>query len=231
MMIGVMDSGIGGLQVLSRLINLKCADKYVYFADGANLPYGEKSAEELTRIAEEGVRRLLDRGANVIVFGCNTLSVCALDALRKRVRVPLFGLLPRPELTYGRALLLCTPTTGRYMPSVPGNATILTPPTLASVIDRYYPSEREIRRVLTPLLAPYEGADTVYLGCSHYLFATKVIEELLPSARVMEGATALAALIHSVLPHISVKNTSVDFVFSGRNERDRYARILTSLLS
>ena len=231
MIIGVMDSGIGGLGVLSRLIGKKCADRYLYFSDGANLPYGDKSAEEVRRIALEGTKRLADMGANAVIFGCNTLTVCALDYVRKRVALPLFGLLPRPELSSGKTLLLTTPATGSYLPPLGKNVLLLTPPRLASMIDREYPKTSETERYLTPLLAPYGDVDSVYLGCSHYTFAKEVIKKAIPHAKITEGSDALSHLVKAVLPPVTVKNQSVDFIFSGRNESARYADILSSLLS
>ncbi len=231
MVIGIMDSGIGGLNLLARLLKLKCADRYLYFADTEHLPYGSKGAERLREIAFRGVERLRERGANVVIFGCNTLSVCALDAVRKRTSLPLFGLLPRPELTYGKTLFMTTPTTSLFLPPLTRQSVLLTPPRLAALIERFYPDTREIARYLSPLLAPYGDMDCAYLGCSHYLFATEVIRASLPKAKILENVTPLAALVKAVLPVRSVKSQNVDFLFSGQNEESRYAEILSSLLS
>ena len=230
MMIGVIDSGIGGLTVLARLLRRKCADRYVYLADGANLPYGDKSREELCEIALANVRTLSERGVNAVVFACNTLSVCTLDVVRKKISLPLFGLLPRPELTFGNALVLATPATGSYLPPLPRRTALLTPAKLALLIDGNYPDLKEVSRYLSPLLVPYRDADCVYLGCSHYLLAEEAIRACIPHAKILEGATALAALTQAVLPPVIVKNETVDFIFTGKDERARYCNILSSLL-
>lgn len=226
-----MDSGIGGLNLLARLLKLKCADRYLYFADTANLPYGSKDADTLREIAFRGVEKLVERGANVVILGCNTLSVCALESIRKRTSLPLFGLLPRPELTFGKTLFMTTPTTSLFLPPLSKRSVLLTPPRLAAIIDRFYPDTREIERYLCPLLAPYGDMDCAYLGCSHYLFTKEVIRAALPKVKILENVTPLAALVKAVLPVRSVKNQSVDFLFSGQDEERRYAEILSSLLS
>jgi len=225
-----MDSGIGGTTVLSRLMKRKCAGQYLYLADNANLPYGSKTKEELCRIALENVRLLAERGASVIIFACNTLSVCALDTVRKQTSLPIFGLIPRPELTFGNALILTTPATGSYLPSLPSKTSLMTPTRLAALIDGNYPDMKEVARYLTPLLAPYRDVECVYLGCSHYLLAEGVFHDLLPHAKILEGATPLAALVQAVLPPVSVKSESVDFLFTGRDETHRYSSILSDLL-
>jgi len=230
MTIGVMDSGIGGLNVLAALIKYHCGDRYIYLSDGENLPYGEKKEEVLKEIALEGCKRLIDRGANVIVFGCNTLSVSALDHVRKRVIPPIFGLIPRPDLLSGKALLMTTPTTALYLPKIEQNVSLLTPSSLAALIDRKYPDSREIYSYLSPLLLPYRDCEQVYLGCSHYLYVREIIRSIMPRAKISTGVEHLAAMIRAVLPENNCKNPSLDFLFTGQTETKRYLSILSTLL-
>ncbi len=230
MKIGVMDSGIGGLNVLAALIKYRCGDGYVYLSDGKNLPYGEKSGEELKQIALRGVRRLVERGAGAVVLGCNTLSVAALDFVRKRVVPPVFGLLPRPDLLNGKGLLLCTPTTALYLPNVSPNVCVLTPASLAGLIDKEYPKTALTEEYLSPLLLPYGDCEEVYLGCSHYSFAKSVFKRVLPKAKLLDGAENLAALVSAVLPEKGSNNPSIELLFTGEDQTERYLSILSSLL-
>ena len=230
MMIGVMDSGIGGLHVLASLIKHRCGDRYLYLADGANLPYGEKSPSELREIAWRGACALVDRGADVIVFGCNTLSVVALDHVRKRVTPPVFGLLPRPDLCAGRSLMMTTPATALFLPKLESNVSLLTPLSLASLIDGAYPDERRMREYLRPLLLPYRDSETVYLGCSHYLYVESIVKESIPRARILNGVDLLAGLVAAILPSRGSRNPCVDFLFTGREEQERYCSLLAELL-
>ena len=230
MIIGVTDSGIGGLHLLASLIKNKCGDRYLYLSDGANLPYGNKDRETLREIALRRAKVLTEEGANVLVYGCNTLSVTTLDYVRKRVTPPVFGLIPRPELLSGKGVLMTTPTTARYLPGIPGNVTVIAPSELASMIDTDYPDPRRIKRYLTPLLRPYGECESLYLGCSHYLYAKEILRSLLPRARMLDGVDPLAALVHAVLPQISCKNPCVRFLFTGEDQSKRYASILSALL-
>ena len=230
MTIGVMDSGIGGLNVLAELIKNRCGDRYIYLSDGANLPYGEKDGETLRQIALAGTERLIEHGANLIVYGCNTLSVSALDYVRKQVIPPVFGLIPRPDLLSGRSLLMTTPTTALYLPKIEKEVSLLTPADLASLIDRDYPDPIGIRRYLSPLLLPYGDCERVYLGCSHYLYAGEVIGSLIPRAKILSGVPHLAALVRAVLPEEGCRNPSIELLFTGENQRTRYLSILSSLL-
>jgi len=230
MKIGVMDSGIGGLNVLAALIGYRCGDRYLYLSDGKNLPYGNKDGRVLKEVALEGAKRLIERGANAIVFGCNTLSVSALDYVKKRVVPPVFGLAPRPDLLCGNALLLTTPTTALYLPKISSNVCVLTPASLASLIDEEYPKTERTEAYLAPLLRPYDDCTEVYLGCSHYCFAKDVIKKILPHAKTLDGVEPLAALAHAVLPETGCKNPSIEFMFTGEDQTERYLTILSSLL-
>ena len=230
MQIGVLDSGIGGLNVLASLIRHRCGEDYLYLADNRNLPYGKKSVEELREIALAGVQELIEAGANLMVLGCNTLSVSALDYLRKRVEQPLFGLSPRPELLSGKSLMMVTPTTALSLPKIEGKIQLLTPPDLASLIESDYPDQRRIHAYLSPLLRPYADCDSVWLGCSHYLYAKETIRSFLPHAVIQDGCDRLAALIRAVLPPSQPKSANVNFLFTGENQTERYAGILQSLL-
>ena len=225
-----MDSGIGGLSVLAALVKRKCAENYVYFSDGANLPYGEKSKSELVEIALKGVQTLTERGANVLVFGCNTLSSCALDAARNAFAGPTFGLLPRPENSAGKTLLLTTPTTALYLPRLKENVSLLTPRKLAPLIDATYPDLEKVEAYLSPLLFPYRDAESLYLGCSHYVFAKRVFRNAIPQAEIRTGVEELADLVKAVLPAGRVGGQNADFLFSGKDDTRRYAAILSSLL-
>ncbi|HAE88480.1 MAG TPA: hypothetical protein DCG79_01255 [Clostridiales bacterium] len=230
MKIGVLDSGIGGLNVLAALIKHRCGDGYVYLSDGKNLPYGSKSGEELKRIALLNARRLVKRGVGAIVFGCNTLSVAALDHVRKKVVPPVFGLVPRPELLSGKGLLLCTPGTALFLPQISGNVCVLTPSSLAVLIDGEYPKTQATENYLRPLLLPYRDAEEVYLGCSHYLFAKEVVKQVFPQAEILDGVEHLAALVSAVLPEEGSKNPSMEMIFTGEDQTERYLAILSSLL-
>lgn len=90
-MIGIFDSGIGGLTVVRALRRLDPRLDILYLGDTARLPYGTKSPETIRRYALEDARYLVNAGATVLVVACNTMSAVAVDGLRKEFPdVPLF---------------------------------------------------------------------------------------------------------------------------------------------
>lgn len=89
--IGVFDSGLGGLTVWSELRRKLPAESLVYYGDGKNCPYGDKSPEEVRAHVDFAVRRLLDRGVKLIVVACNAATAMAIDHLRETYPVPFVG--------------------------------------------------------------------------------------------------------------------------------------------
>ncbi len=92
-MIGIFDSGIGGLTVLKEIKRALRGYDLVYFGDTARLPYGNKSAELIRQYALEDAEFLLEQGAQIIVVACNSASAVALDFLQEKIDVPVFGVI------------------------------------------------------------------------------------------------------------------------------------------
>jgi len=117
--IGIFDSGVGGLTVMKEILEQLLDVRIVYFGDTARVPYGNRSREELIRFGEEIVTFLIGQGAEVIVVACNTSSAMALPVLRERFDIPMIGMIePGARLAVektiaGRIALIATETTVR----------------------------------------------------------------------------------------------------------------------
>ncbi|HZK84391.1 MAG TPA: glutamate racemase [Desulfosporosinus sp.] len=117
--IGMFDSGVGGLTVMKQILEQLLDVRIVYFGDTARVPYGNRSREELVRFGEEIVTFLIGQGAEVIVVACNTSSATALPILRERFDLPMIGMVePGARLAVektiaGRIGLIATETTLR----------------------------------------------------------------------------------------------------------------------
>jgi glutamate racemase len=117
--IGIFDSGVGGLTVMKEILEKLPDVRIVYFGDTARVPYGNRSREELIRFGEEIVAFLIGQGAGVIVVACNTSSATALPFLREQFDLPMIGMVePGVRLAIektiaGRIGLIATETTVR----------------------------------------------------------------------------------------------------------------------
>jgi glutamate racemase len=209
-MIGVLDSGIGGLSVLREVRAVLPAADLTYVADRANAPYGTKSLDEVRSLTHEVVRWLADRSANPIVVACNTASAAALDSLRDHHRgISFVGMEPavKPAASStetGVVGVLATRATfqGKLFRSVVsrfgGSAEIITAacPEWVSLVEsgevRGPVAETAVRSCVEPLIA--RGADLLVIGCTHFSFLVPLIAEVAGSGvRIIDPAPAVAA--------------------------------------
>lgn len=239
MIIGMLDSGLGGLTTLKELIRANISDYYIYFADNLNAPYGIKSKREISENVRDACKVLLKRGAEVIVLACNSATSSVIAELRKDIKLPVFGLEPaiRPALEGATepVLVLATDYTlkGEKWQELAkvynGKYQIKSLPHLASLIDTYYPETQKISEYLHSELVNYCNFTRVVLGCTHYVLVENIIKQALPDAQTFEGNTGLAKLLSNFFTSHS-KEINIDIEFSGEKQYARYADILSDLV-
>lgn len=197
-MIGVFDSGFGGLTTLRELLRLMPERGYIFLGDQARAPYGNHSVERVTEYAEEGVEFLFSRGAKVVLIACNTASTDALRNLQNKygAKKKVLGVLvPALESAiknsrYGRIGLIATRSTiesGNFVTQLekiwkdhwhPEEKKALKKPTLLSIaapllvplVEEGWIDRPETKMILRKYLLPLKNAniDTLILGCTHY---------------------------------------------------------------
>ncbi len=184
--IGVFDSGLGGISTLIQARLALPTENFIYFGDSINAPYGNRSQEELERLASNACQFLIDHNAKAILIACNTSSAAALDLLQRKFSLPICGISPAILLAAnhvgsGLVLMAATESTVR----LPGYRRLrLRLPVDAHVVDTPFSAE-VVRRVERGLFAPgsyddllaapfqeFEGlaVQGIVLGCTHYPF-------------------------------------------------------------
>jgi glutamate racemase len=213
--IGIFDSGVGGLAVLAELRRLLPSEHLVYYADSANFPYGPKPRAEIIARADAITDELLRRGCKLIVVACNSATSAAVAHLRERYAVPIVSiepaLKPAAEQTIaGKVAILATPATAegeklsalidRYGAEVA--VQVVPAPDLAERVERGEVDTAETRALIRKYLAPVRdsGADVLALGCTHYAFLRRIIEEEAGEGiAVIEPSDAVARQAQRVL--------------------------------
>jgi glutamate racemase len=203
-MIGVFDSGIGGLTVARALRRAMPAARIVYFGDVARMPFGNKSAATVTQYSREIARYLLRRGARLIVIACNTASAVAAGTLRAELDVPVFDVIS-PAVRAAVALpgvrhigVLGTRGTvqsGAYQRAIraAGRARVhaVACPMFVPIVEEGYAGTPEgraiVRRTLQPLAT--SGLDAAILGCTHYPLLRPAIRAALPGVTLIDSRT------------------------------------------
>lgn len=229
--VGVLDSGVGGLTVLAHIIRKQKFAHYIYFADTAWCPYGPRSEEEVRARVVAIVEWLLKQGCSLVVLACNTATAAAVDYLRAHYPIPFVGMEPavKPAALGSRTRhigVLATKGTfaGRlfqqavetYSRQVEIHHAVGEG--LVELVEGDNYRGEEAKRLLSALLAPLveQRIDHLVLGCTHYPFFTPLLRELLPpEIEIVDPAPAVANRTISLLPAVEGEGASLRLVSSG----------------
>lgn len=222
--IGMFDSGVGGLSVLRAIHQILPGENLLYFADQSHVPYGSKPMQEVRSFSKGITKFLIKLGAKLIVVACNTASAAALHYLRGTFpSIPFVGMepavKPAAETTRtGKVGVLATPATfqGALYASVverfAAGATLYqdTCPGLVQQIEMGALDTPETQKILEKALFPMleEGIDTIVLGCTHYPFVIPLIHKIAGTElRVIDPAPAVARQTLRLLKALDLRRT------------------------
>jgi glutamate racemase len=216
--IGIFDSGIGGLSVLKALRALMPEQDYVYLADSAYAPYGERDANYVLARSNVCLHALLDAGCSVIVVACNTATALAARALREAHHdLPIIGIEPaikpaaaltqnghvgvlatQGTLASSKFLALCAAVKAAN-PQIQIHT--FAPDGLALAIETQDAAQIEALSSAACTAMLDAGCDTVVLGCTHYPLITDVLQvKLGAGCRLIDPADAVALRTRALLP-------------------------------
>lgn len=248
--IGVFDSGVGGLSVLRAIRQILPTQSIVFLADQAHVPYGRRSLGEVRQYSEAITRFLLAQGAKLIVVACNSASAASLHHLRHIFpAIPFVGMEPavKPaaeQTRTGVVGVLATPATfqGELYASVverfAHDVTILknTCPGLVEEIEAGRLDSKQTRQILEQALLPMmtQHIDTIVLGCTHYPFVIPLIQEIVDTqVRVIDPAPAIAKQTERLLREnglLEINKTQKEMRFVTSGEPQNLERLLPDLL-
>lgn len=216
MIIGILDSGIGGKTVLKEIEKILPNEEYVYFADSENCPYGTKPLDELKKIVSHGVEYLLSKGAKIVVLACNTATTQTIDFLREKYPdVPFVGTEPAikkacdESSSAAKILLLATEGTAhaeRTKELIDLNkkpqqeVEVVACPGLARAIEDG--DNAKIEMVLSEIETA-EKFEAVVLGCTHYPIIRDKIQQKFPAAKLIDGSEGVAKEVLRVYQEIN----------------------------
>ncbi len=218
MTIGIFDSGIGGLSVLKALRALMPEQDYVYLADSAYAPYGERDADYVLARSQVCLQALLDAGCSMVVVACNTATALAARALREaHPSLPIIGIEPaikpaaaltknghigvlatQGTLASPKFLSLCNAVKAAH-PQI--QIHMFAPDGLALAIETQDAAQIE-RLSSKACKAMLDGTcDTVVLGCTHYPLIVDVLQAKLGAdCKLVDPADAVALRTQALLP-------------------------------
>ena len=188
--IGVFDSGVGGLSILDEALQQLPHHNYIYFADSANAPYGDKPPQWIAERSLQICRYLMEQDCSAIVVACNTATAEAIATIRSTLDIPIIGVEPgiKPAAMQSQNGIVGVLATETTLNSDKFNALLATLPEhcqfikqagagLVPLIEAGLIETPEMQALLRSHLKPIldQGADTLVLGCTHYPFLKKMI--------------------------------------------------------
>jgi glutamate racemase len=221
--IGIFDSGLGGLTVMSEIRKMLPGEDLIYFGDTAHVPYGSKSKEVVTGFSAQIAKFLLSKKVKLIVVACNTASAFALPALRKNFKTPMVGVIePGAKAALGVTLKRKIGVIGtegtiksssytKAIKRLDRRARIFTAacPLFVPLVEegwlRHPVTSAVAKEYVSPLAR--KGIDTLLLGCTHYPLLKETIKRAAGSGIVLiDSATTAAVEVAGILKNLSLEN-------------------------
>ncbi len=241
--IAFFDSGIGGLTVLHECVRHFQGERFYYFGDNANAPYGNKSQEEITALATAAFDCFHALNVKAAVIACNTVTAVCAETLRKKYPFPIIGAEPAINLAAkmgGKILVLATPATcqtnrfnalcNQIIGKYPQASLVIHPClTLAGAI------EQGIERgdFELSIHIPTMHVNSVVLGCTHYIYIKEQISRYY-SCPVFDGNLGISTHLSTVLQsakigELSTKSTKIIHTYP--KSRDKQPLFTTNKFS
>lgn len=228
-MIGIFDSGIGGLSVFREIRKVLPEQSYVYYSDNAHCPYGEKTCEYIIDRARAITRFLLEKGCEIIIVACNTATAAAIATLREEFPVKFIGMEPaiKPAAQAtktGVVGVLATAGTLKATKYIDTRARWAQNVRIVEHIGQGFvelvekgittghEADSTVRTSLMPLLDA--GADMIVLGCTHYPFLSETISKVASEAypereiKIIDPAPAVARHLLEVMNEEGIQEKS-----------------------
>jgi len=213
--LGVFDSGKGGLFVASAIKRQFPGLEVIYRDDSEHVPYGNRSVQELHKLATPILQSMIKDGCRVIVIACNTVTTNLIDRLRRELPVPLIGMEPaiKPAATATKTKVIAVCATQRTLSSprylllkrkYAVGIQVLEPDCSSWVpmVERDNINLEAVKEVIEPLLQA--GADQIVLGCTHYHGLEKMIKEIVNSrTSVIQPEGPVLAQLDRVLSRLN----------------------------
>jgi len=251
--IGVFDSGMGGLSVLGNLIEYFPDEKFIYFGDSKNAPYGIKGTEKVKALSIAACDFLVNQGVKAIVIACNTATSAAIKELRRHYKIPIIGVEPalKPAVEQwenGKIAVMATPLTlnekkfNALRDKVSGEIEVMKIPCpeLVELVEMGITQGDKVRLQLTESFKAVDKneLDSIVLGCTHYLFLYDEIRALFGNVKIYHGNVGTVKQVERLLRKSGTlqdcsreKPEETRWTIYSSDEKEETLRIMAELLN
>ncbi len=223
--IGVFDSGVGGLTVVSEIMRQLPGENLVYFGDTARVPYGSKSKNTVLKYSKQIVRFLKTKNVKAIVIACNTASALALDEIAAELEIPVIGVVkPGAKMAVettksGNVGVIGTESTIKsgiyndYIRELNADVTVVSKPCplFVPLVEEGLLEDRVTDDIVGRYLRVMKEykVDALVLGCTHYPLISNAIERFMgKKVNLVNPAFETAKSLKDMLTEQKMLNTS-----------------------
>jgi glutamate racemase len=246
--IGVFDSGVGGLTVLQALLRTVPAADYAYFGDTARLPYGSKSVETVAKYAVEATEFLQRQAAELLVIACNTATALALPQIQQASRVPVIGVVEpgaqraaessqnKQVVVLGTEATVASHAYARALEARGVQAREKACPLFVPLVEEgwvEHPVTQQVAEIyLREAFADgFQNADALVLGCTHYPLLKPLLRRVAPAhVAIVDSAESTAQAVAEKLRGVRPTSGSPQLRFFATDSVEKFRRLGTRFL-
>jgi len=208
-MIGIFDTGLGGLGIFKEIKKLLPKENIFYYADNKNAPYGPRTSTEIKRLTLKSLKYLEKQGCKIIVIACNTATVSGVEYYRQHTHIPVIGTVPviktaAKETKNKKIALLATKktVTSSYTDNLIKKFATgikvkkIACPGWVEAIENNKVTEQLLKKYLQKI----NDADVIVLGCTHYPLIKNKIKKLVKAkTKILDSNAAVARHIKRIM--------------------------------
>ena len=223
--IGFFDSGVGGLTVFEKVKKLLPNENTIYFGDTKNMPYGEKTKDELIGFADKIFKFFESQGAKAVVMACNTTSAVTYEALKDKYNFKIYPIIQSVCSTLANLedvknlCVIATPATvksGAYSKEIAKynpNMTVkeIAAPNWVRIVEEHRINQPHSIEQIKEVLAQVENPDRIVLACTHYPYLLEVLERFMPREKFIDPAVYFAQNIKDDLEKNGLLNDKFEY--------------------
>ena len=246
MPIGILDSGVGGLTIWKDIVTRLPQESTLYLGDSKNCPYGTKTEEEIWKLTQKLVEKLLEQHVSLVVVACNTISVIALEKLRElHPTIPFIGTVPAikaavVESRTKRIGVLSTPRTAesayqkKLLEEFAADCEVVNLGTnkLVPLVEAGELKGPHVTEILREVLQPFIDAriDTLVLGCTHFPFLKTEMQKILgEEVVILDSGAAIARQVERILAEKTCSDPSGQHQILTSGDPEQMNRILETM--
>ena len=213
--IGLLDSGVGGLTVVKKIIAKMPHEATVFIGDNAHIPYGDKSKAEIIALTKQSVNFLISKNVKLIIFACNTATAVAMKAIQKEIEPQIIGVIQSGAVAAANAtknknvaVVATKMTVGLHAyqkeiqardPEITVNE--IAAPQIVPLIETNA-GHQAYMAALKKILLPINnlGVDTLVLGCTHYpIIRNEFAQCVKPAVQIIDPADQVAQYTYNIM--------------------------------